>query len=227
MTTDRNTLHQHPRSRHVLDILAFSDLHLNHKAAENLISQAQQADIVIGAGDFGQKGTGLNRFMPVFAALTCPFIIIAGNHDDLDDLKRHCAGQTNIHVLHGTSTTLYGQEFFGLGYECPPSNTEGWNRALDEDTADLMLSSCPENAVLITHAPPHGIADQQANGFHAGSHAIYAAIMKKQPRLHLCGHIHAAWGQTGVIGTTPVHNLGPAGKTFTLPRPDSRQNGQM
>lgn len=204
---------------HFVNILAFSDLHLNQKAAKNIIHQAQSADIVIGAGDFGQKGEGLAEFMPFFAAIPCPMIIVASNHDDIDDLRHHCAGQPHIHVLHGTGVKVLGLAFFGLGYECPVSNRESWNRALDEDEADIMLSNCPERVILVTHAPPHGIADQQKNGFHAGSHAIYAAIMQKQPILHLCGHIHAAWGQSGRIGQTPVHNLGPVGKIFKLPIP--------
>ncbi|WP_085595323.1 metallophosphoesterase [Thalassospira sp. MCCC 1A01428] len=200
-------------------ILAFSDLHLNHKAAENIIHQAQSADIVIGAGDFAQKGDDLAGFMPLFNDIPCPIIIVAGNHDDIGELRHHCANQPHIYVLHGTGMRLLGLEFFGLGYECPISNNESWNRALDEDEADILLSACPERAVLVTHAPPHGIADQQKNGFHAGSHAIYAAIMQKQPLLHVCGHIHAAWGQSGTIGQTPIHNLGPAGKMFKLPVP--------
>jgi hypothetical protein len=42
--------------------------------------------------------------------------------------------------------------------------------------------------------------------------------MSRKPRLHLCGHIHHAWGTSGVIGECSVHNLGPGKLVCRLKR---------
>jgi len=79
-----------------------------------------------------------------------------------------------------------------------------------------MLADCPTGGVLITHTPPFGIADIQKDGSHEGSRAIHQGIMRCRPRLNLCGHIQNAWGMTGSLGQTSVHNLGPEINWFDI-----------
>jgi uncharacterized protein len=56
----------------------------------------------------------------------------------------------------------------------------------------------------------------QGNGAHEGSHAIRDAVVSTNPRLHLCGHIHHAWGTSGIIGECRVRNLGPTVNRFVV-----------
>jgi len=70
--------------------------------------------------------------------------------------------------------------------------------------------------VLVTHSPPFGVADVQTTGAHEGSRAVRQVVETASPRLHLCGHIHHAWGMSGVIGRCAVHNLGPSLNWFTV-----------
>jgi uncharacterized protein len=93
---------------------------------------------------------------------------------------------------------------------------EPWNKVLDEDDATRLLKDTPMNAVLVSHSPPYGIADQQKDGRHDGSPALAAAIRTHQPRLAVCGHIHNGWGKSGLIGATPVYNIGPKCRMFTI-----------
>ncbi|WP_216076061.1 hypothetical protein, partial [Acinetobacter baumannii] len=74
-----------------------------------------------------------------------------------------------------------------------------WNRWLEEAEAEHLLAGCPAGAILVTHSPPFGVADLQTTGAHVGSRAIRATVMARRPRLHLCGHIHNAWGTSGLI----------------------------
>lgn len=60
--------------------------------------------------------------------------------------------------------------------------------------------------ILITHGPPHGVCDLDLDGRHIGSRELRDRVVKVQPRLLICGHIHGAYG-TGQIGETLVANV--------------------
>ena len=207
-------------------LLAFSDLHRDTAAALAIVSASANADLVIGAGDFATMGQGLDDTISILRAITAPVVLVAGNHDSLGDLRSACSSWTNAHVLHGQSIQVEGEggaknaqntkTVFGLGYEISAVDRGPWNSQMGEAEAAQYLARCPHNCILVTHAPPFGIADLQRNGAHEGSAAIRACIERTAPVLSLCGHIHHAWGTSGVIGHTPVHNLGPKLNWFTV-----------
>lgn len=143
-------------------------------------------------------------------------MIVHGNHDRLDEMEAFSRKTGGFHLLHGRSVEICGVNFFGLGGEIPSRSDDDWNAAETEEAATEMLARLEEGAVLITHTPPFGQADLQGDGTHEGSRAIRDRIATAQPRLALCGHIHYAWGMTGMIGATPVQNLGPRLNRFEL-----------
>jgi len=190
-------------------ILAFSDLHRNRDAAQAIVDASREADVVVGAGDFATEGVGLRDTIDLLRAVAVPTVLVAGNHDDLDELRDACRGGVAVHVLHGEAATVEGIPFFGLGFEIPGTREEPWNQRMSELEATELLLACPQGAILVTHSPPLGVADVQTNGIHQGSRSIGDAVFSTKARLHLCGHIHHAWGTSGTIGECRVHNLGP------------------
>jgi uncharacterized protein len=197
-------------------ILAFSDLHRDAAMAETIVSASRDADVVVGAGDFASCGLGLEDTLTILRRMPVPFVLVPGNHDDLRELRAACADWPLAHLLHGQSVVLGGVTFFGIGLGSGVLNPEPWNKVLDEGEAAQMLAQCSEHAVLVSHSPPHGIADQQKSGRHAGSAALRDAIALRQPRITICGHVHNGWGQSGTIGHTPVHNIGPRPRLFVI-----------
>jgi uncharacterized protein len=197
-------------------ILAFSDLHRDLGAAQSIVAASGAADVVVGAGDFATMGRGATDTLDILRQLPVPLVIVAGNHDRLDELRQHCTDWHNCHLLHGETAVIAGVAFFGLGFEIAARSPNVWNSHLSEGDAARALSSMPADAVLVTHTPPHGTADLQRNGEHEGSPAIRDAIVRYQPRLNLCGHIHHAWGMQGTIGRCGVYNLGPTCTWFDL-----------
>lgn len=197
-------------------LLAFSDLHRSREFAQAIVTASAGADVVVGAGDFATKGIGMRDTLDVLAAIAAPIVMVPGNHDRLDEMLEVCRDRQNVHVLHGNGADIGGVAFFGLGFGVPVGDDEPWNRQLAESEAAMLLEPCPAGAVLVTHAPPYGVADLQRNGIHEGSLAIGETVERRQPRLHLCGHIHFAWGSSGRIGDCPVHNLGPRVNWFDL-----------
>ncbi len=197
-----------------MKLLAFSDLHRDLDRAERLVELAQDADVVLGVGDYATMRMGLEGTIEVLSAIAAPTVLVPGNAESDTELWRACADWPSARVLHGEALQLEGAEFFGLGGGIPPTPFP-WSFDLSEDEAAAKLESCPEGAVLVVHSPPKGYLDE-AHGRHLGSRAILEAIERKLPALVVCGHIHQCWGSEAAIGTTPVVNVGPEGRFFEV-----------
>jgi Icc-related predicted phosphoesterase len=60
--------------------------------------------------------------------------------------------------------------------------------------------------VLITHGPPFGILDTApVSGLHEGCRELLDAVTRVQPKLHVFGHIHTAYGIFRTEHTTFVN----------------------
>lgn len=197
-----------------MKLLGFSDLHRDTDRAERLVELARDADVVIGAGDFGSMHLGISRTIDVLRSISVPAVIVPGNSETDAELWRACTGWRSASVLHGEGKEIEGIRFFGLGGGIPPTPFP-WSFDLGEEEAAEKLRPLPEGAVLVVHSPPKGHVDH-AYGRHLGSEAILHAIESKRPMLALCGHIHQSWGQEARIGSTRVVNLGPEGRFFEI-----------
>lgn len=197
-----------------MKILAFSDLHRNRDQAQKLATLADQADVVVGAGDFASVRDGIRRAIDPLKAIAKPTILVPGNNESHDELVDACNGWASAILLHGDAAEVDGVTFYGLGGGVPVTPFS-WSFDLTEREADEKLEACPEGCVLVVHSPPKGYVDE-AHGQHMGSDAILTAIETKRPLLAVCGHIHESWGSEATIGRTPVVNLGPEGRFFEL-----------
>jgi Icc-related predicted phosphoesterase len=191
-------------------LLAFSDLHVDIGQAGRLVDASQDADIVLGVGDFASVHSGLEETIAALRGITTPAILVPGNNETEEALREACQGWESAVVLHGQSTTIDGIDFFGLGAGVPVTPWD-WSFDLTEDEAAAKLATCPEDCVLAVHSPPRGHVDVSGAGDHLGSTAVLDAIVAKRPRLAVCGHIHESWGERSEIGPTQVVNLGPKG----------------
>lgn len=197
-----------------MKILAFSDLHRSRSRAEEIVGLSRVADLVIGAGDFGNMRKGVDETMAFFAGLETELVVVPGNNESLEELE--AAVPEGTHVLHGDTITIGGVTLFGIGGGIPLTPFGEWSWDLTEDAAETLLAGADGADVIISHSPPKGIADRTGAGQSVGSTAVYAAAERVQPKLLLCGHIHDCWGEEGMIGKTRVHNLGPTVNWFEL-----------
>jgi Icc-related predicted phosphoesterase len=195
-------------------LLAFSDVHRDREAAKRLVKLSEEADVVVGAGDFASMHIGLGGMIETLSAISKPTLLVPGNNESEDALSRASASFMNAKVLHGREAQVGGMTFFGLGGGVPPTPFP-WSFDIDEEQASELLKRCPEGAILIVHSPPKGLLDE-AFRRHLGSRAIRDAIQRKRPPLALCGHIHQAWGREAKLGSTRVVNLGPEGRFFDV-----------
>lgn len=198
-------------------LLLFSDLHADPLAARRLVKQSHKADIVIGAGDFGNVRRQLRVGLEILRAIQRPLILVAGNNESTEELQVACQGWSSVYVLHGTAVTIKNLVFYGVGGGIPLTPFGAWSYDFSEDQAIQLLVNCPPECVLITHSPPYGAVDADSSGRHLGSRAIHDATLRVRSRLVVCGHIHACAGQHGLLGSTPVVNAGPDGVEWLLP----------
>lgn len=197
-----------------MKILAFSDLHLSKGAAQSLVKASACADLVLGAGDFCNHRKGLDEAMALLDGISAPMVIVPGNAESADELKR--AARPGTTVLHGSGGTFGSLHVFGLGYGIPPTPFGDWSCDMTEADAQAHLDLCDSADILLFHSPPKGVADLTSAGLSVGSIALRDAVQRLQPKLTVCGHIHDSWGVTGTIGRSHVANLGPRPNWFDI-----------
>lgn len=193
-------------------LLAFSDVHRNLTKSRRLAELAQEVDVVVGAGDFASMHRGLEKVIDILVVVQTPTVLVPGNNETEDELRRACAGWPAARVLHGQGEEIDGVQFFGLGAGVPVTPFP-FSFDLTEERAAALLEGCPEGAVLVSHSPPKGYVDGKR---HLGSVAVLRTIEERHPRLVVCGHIHASAGEEARVGETRVLNAGPDGVMLEL-----------
>jgi Icc-related predicted phosphoesterase len=194
-----------------MKLLLFSDLHVSQTHCLKLVEMAEDADIVVGAGDFGRFRTGIKKTINWLKVITKPAVVVPGNSESYRELTKACEDWVGATVLHGNGIELQGLSFFGIGGGVPVTPFGPWSWDFTESQATALLADCPNDAILVSHSPPKGIADLSSSGKHLGSEAVLDTIKSKTPSLVVCGHIHESWGSTEKLGNTMIVNAGPQG----------------
>jgi Icc-related predicted phosphoesterase len=199
-----------------MKLLLFSDLHADTAAARRLVERAGKADVLVGAGDLGNVRRDVRVCIDLLRAIDKPAVLVAGNNESTEELVEACQDWPNAHVLHGSGLAVNGVEFFGLGGGVPVTPFGAWSYDFTEEQAARLLAGCPRGCVLVSHSPPRGVVDVDSRGRSLGSVAVRDAVLRRQPRLVVCGHIHASAGQHALLGSSPVVNAGPEGVEWQL-----------
>ena len=191
-------------------LLLCSDIHCDEAAARSLVERSADADVLVCAGDLAVMRQGLQITAAILSATAKPTVLVAGNGESADELRKACEDWSGSHVLHGSGCEIDGVPFWGVGGAIPVTPFGAWSYDLDEVEAAVLLEDCPTGGVLVTHSPPLGHVDG-VGGQHLGSQVILDVIRRARPRLAVCGHIHACWTEESREGSTRIVNAGPQG----------------
>jgi len=197
-------------------LLLFSDLHCDVRAARHLVAAATAVDMVVGAGDLANARKNLPVCLDILKEIRCPLVMVAGNNESTEELETACRESPQIHILHGSSVLIQGVSFFGIGGGIPITPFGAWSYDFSEEQAAQLLTDCQRGGVLISHSPPKGFCDVASSGQSLGSIAVREAMERCQPKLVVCGHIHASAGQSAQFGASRIINAGPSGMTIDL-----------
>lgn len=128
-----------------------------------------------------------NEIKQILKAANRPIFLVPGNHD------RTCWESDGfIQNIHERRIDLQNYNFVGYRY----SNND--RREEDQQKDMARLAKLMDNrTILVTHGPPYGVLDLNANQEHLGSRALSNLLSRKTPYLHLFGHVHEGFGLIG------------------------------
>lgn len=166
------------------------------------------SDIMIHAGDWSSwKGDEkeTEEFLTWFSALkgAKTKIVVPGNHDiwtqtNTDDFEEMCV-EFGVIPLIDEYTLVDGIKIYGS-----PRTPKFGHWAWMYGRGDYDWRVIPEGTdILVTHGPPHGVADQVVNR-NTGCADLLRQVILKKPQVHVFGHIHecpGAWRSDAAPGT--------------------------
>lgn len=157
-----------------------------------------KGDVFIHAGDITRLGSlpELRDFNDWLGDLPHKHkIIIAGNHDWCFEQtnKEARALLTNGTYLQDESLIINGVKFYGS-----PWQPEFYNWAFNLPRGDRLKEKwklIPNDVdVLISHGPRFGVLDEILSGERVGCSELLNVVDDIQPKFHVFGHIHEAYG---------------------------------
>jgi len=185
-----------------MKFVVISDSHGQHR---KLI--LPKGDVVIHAGDISRRGSEdeIIDFLDWFSKLDFEFkIFIAGNHDFFfernydkyitsivpPDITYLCDSGININGIK-----VWGSPVTPWFYDW------AFNRHRGESIIKHWESIPTDTDILITHGPVSGLLDQTTSGQNVGCEDLLKKVYEVSPKVHICGHIHEAYGEAASLGT--------------------------
>jgi Icc-related predicted phosphoesterase len=191
-----------------MKITFISDTHNKHeyltsKAYDNILGSG---DVLVHAGDISMMGkTGeIKSFLDWFSNVDYTHkIFIAGNHDWGFELVSDIAPEykeKGVHYLFDNMVELDGVKIYGSPWQ-PEFYDWAFNLPRGEKLAEKW-AKIPEGLdILVTHGPAYGMVDHTIQGLNVGCQDLLNRILDVKPKIHVCGHIHWAYGQKSFHGT--------------------------
>ncbi len=193
-----------------MKIVIVSDTHGQHHNLE-----LPEGDMLIHAGDCTGKGTvaEVENFLQWMDSLDYKHkVMIAGNHDfyfekiandSLSEPRYPNIQQVipeSVTYLNDSCVEIEGIKIWGSPIQ-PWFFDWAFNRKRGEDIRkhwDLIPNDID---ILITHGPVYGVLDKCDNGDVVGCEDLLEKVKQIKPKIHICGHIHEAYGEQEEVDT--------------------------
>lgn len=179
-----------------------------------------ECDLLLHSGDFCDSGTApeLESFARWYAKQPAKVkVCIAGNHDWI---AQHQPGFTKTLFRDKGIVYLEDDEysFYYPGIADNPITIYGspwqpefcnwaFNLPRDGDRLAARWKAIPDYTdIILTHGPCHSILDYvKWDNENVGCKMLLDRVLQIKPKIHLCGHIHQAYGIKEFNGTTFVN----------------------
>lgn len=198
-----------------MKILAFADVH-GSTTAFNKIDTAikkYKPDILVCCGDVSIFEQHLDLIIKKIAAFGKQTLVLHGNHESAEIMKKLCARHENIIFMHKKIKEINEITFVGYGGGGFCQTDKEF-----EKFADAIENKIKgKTAVLLTHGPPHKTKLDKISDEHVGCKSFRKFITKNNNViLAISGHIHETAGKQDRIGNALLINPGPWGRIIEL-----------
>jgi Icc-related predicted phosphoesterase len=196
-------------------ILAFADMHGSLAALKTIKEKAasENVDCILCAGDFTVFGKDMNALLKSFDDMGKPFLLIHGNHEDEDDLRKKSKEFKHIKFIHSATCRKNNYLFFGWGGGGFSKTDKQFEQFTQTSTKEIRPN---DKLVLIAHQPPYGTTTDTISGNKTGNKSFNTFIEKYRPDLVICGHIHENFNKEDRIGKTRIINPGKTGMIIEI-----------
>jgi Icc-related predicted phosphoesterase len=178
-----------------LKFTVISDTHGKHQHLS-----LSSGDVLIHAGDISGRGSEAEviDFLNWFGNQNFEHkILIAGNHDFYfereppEQIKKILP--QNIIYLNDSGTTINNIKIWGSPIT-PWFYNWAFNRHRGNEIKKHWDLIPADTEILITHGPVFNILDATTRGDRAGCEDLLNRVTAIKPKVHICGHIHEAYG---------------------------------
>ncbi len=197
-----------------MKILCMSDTHSKHlEIQQSFISNLDnEISMVIHSGDISMRGSKQEviGFLNWFSKLNFKYkILIAGNHDFFferpkEEIDEVLSMFPDIIYLNDSGVEIEGFKIWGS-----PVQPWFYNWAFNRRETEIKhhWNMIPlDTEILITHGPIYDYLDKNADGKNTGCiHLLEKVTRLSELKLHVCGHIHEAYGRIENDQTTFVN----------------------
>jgi Icc-related predicted phosphoesterase len=181
-----------------MKLIIFSDTHNTH---HNVI--LPEGDILIFAGDMSNNGSAYECGSFIEWFISQPHkhkVFIAGNHDYVFDSNSKYrsilltyADVDNCYYLENETIEIEGISIYGSPFT-PRYGDWAFMRYRGEEMGDVWKTIPNKVDIIITHTPIHGYQDLTYQNINAGCEALKERLETVDYKIHICGHIHEAYG---------------------------------
>jgi Icc-related predicted phosphoesterase len=181
--------------------VALSDTHGKHNF------DLPPGDVLLHAGDVSSRGlkSEIQRFLDWFSSLDYAYkIFIAGNHDfffeEAPKEEIDAMIPDNLIYLNDSGVEIEGIKIWGSPIQ-PWFHDWAFNRKRGPEIQKHWDLIPTDSDIVITHGPAFGIHDRLVSGMPVGCEDLLPTLQRIAPKVHLCGHIHEAYGERQVGDT--------------------------
>ena len=198
-----------------MKLLAFVDVHANTSALKRIEEQAKRhnPDLLVCCGDISIFEQNIDRIIEKLGAIKKPLLLIHGNHESENIVKKLCERYDNIFFLHKKTKEIGNFVFIGYG----GGGFSQIDKGFEKFSKTIEKKIIGKKTVLLTHGPPYKTALDVVYDEHVGCMSYTKFIKANQNIvLSVSGHIHDTAGRKDKIGKTTIINPGPKGMIISI-----------
>ena len=198
-----------------MKILTFVDLHGSLTALKEIKKKSKDVDIILCGGDISVFEQDIDFLISELSKTKKQIIIVHGNHEDPNNLKKVCSKYKNIHFIHKSKKKIGNTLFIGYG---------GGGFTFEDTEFDKITPKLEKwikahkngKVIVVSHAPPFGTKVDKMGVEFVGNISLREFIIKNKIDFFTCGHIHETAGKKDKLKGTSILNPGPKGKIITI-----------